>query len=255
MDADLLAHLCQLLGDVHRDRAAAAYAKASIALAYEAGSESAAAFSAQAQIARWRGHFSEAADLAERGARSGAPAPLRMLLAYQEASSAAAAGDARRARTVLDAADAMDNSSLSYAAWSCPPARRALFRMGVAVSLGEPDAALRQAAEAEPIWVHERARAFGTWAHFRITAATAHIMLASPEGAIQEVEPVLNSHTSTGSRQLWSIWPCWTNCCSNNPSDALPKYGRCAKKSASLIATRRYRMHWRKHESFANADG
>jgi len=191
LDADLLAHLCQLLGDVHRDRAAAAYAKASIALAYEAGSESAAAFSAQAQIARWRGHFSEAADLAERGVRSGAPAPLRMLLAYQEASSAAAAGDARRARTVLDAADAMDNSSLSYAAWSCPPARRALFRMGVAVSLGEPDAALRQAAEAEPIWVHERARAFGTWAHFRITAATAHIMLASPEGAIQEVEPVL----------------------------------------------------------------
>jgi hypothetical protein len=34
-------------------------------------------------------------------------------------------------------------------------------------------------------------RAFGTWAHFQITAATAHMMLASPEGAMQQVAPVL----------------------------------------------------------------
>jgi AcrR family transcriptional regulator len=49
LDADLLAHMCQLLGDVHRDEAAAAYAAASVGLAEEAGSSAAAAFSAQAQ--------------------------------------------------------------------------------------------------------------------------------------------------------------------------------------------------------------
>ena len=42
LDADLLAHLCQLLGDIHRDRDASAYALASMALANEAGTGSAA---------------------------------------------------------------------------------------------------------------------------------------------------------------------------------------------------------------------
>jgi hypothetical protein len=191
LDADLLAHLCQLLGDLHRDRAASAYAKASMALASEAGAGGAAAFSAQAQIARWRGHYAEAADLAELGSRASPPAPLRMLLTYQEANAAAVAGQVRRARAVLDAADMMDDCSVTYSAWSCPPARRALFRMGVAFNLGDPDAVLSQAAEAEPIWERERSRAFGTWAHFRITAAKAHLMLSSPEGAVQEVAPVL----------------------------------------------------------------
>ena len=64
--------------------------------------------------------------------------------------------------------------------------------MGVALNLGDPHEALRQAAEAESIWQRERSRAFGTWAHFQIATAKAHIMLASADGAIQEVEPVLD---------------------------------------------------------------
>lgn len=191
LDADLLAHLCQLLGDVRRDRPAFAYAKASVALAGEAGAGPAAAFSAQAQIARWRGRHAEAADLAAQGSRSGPPAHLHTLLAYQEANAAAAAGQRRRARVVLEHADNLESGSASYSAWSCPPARRALYRLGVALNLGEAQEALQLADAAEPMWESERPRAFGTWAHFQIAAAKAHVMLASPEGAAEQVAPVL----------------------------------------------------------------
>ena len=193
LDADLLAHLCQLLGDVRHDQAASAYAGASIALADEAGSSSAMAFSAQAQIARWRGRYAQAADFAAQGLESNPPGTLRMLLAYQEADAAAATGQMRRrARVVLEQADALDDDVTAYSAWSCPPARRAHFRMGVALNLGEPQEVLRIAAEAEPIWQRERPRAFGTWAHFQITAAKAHVMLDSLDGAVPQVTPVLD---------------------------------------------------------------
>jgi len=64
--------------------------------------------------------------------------------------------------------------------------------MGVALNLGDPHEALRQAAEAEPVWQRERSRAFGTWAHFQITAAKAHTTLASIDGATDQVAPVLD---------------------------------------------------------------
>jgi hypothetical protein len=192
LDSDLLAHLCQLLGDVHRDQAASAYAEASIALGDEAGSGSAAAFSAQSQLARWRGRYAEAADLAAKGLGGNPHPALRTLLAYQEADAAAASGQMRRRASVaLQRADAMDDGATSYSAWSCPPARRALFRMGVALNLGDPREALRQAGEAESMWEREKPLAFGTWAHFQIAAAKAHIMLHSPDGAMQQVVPVL----------------------------------------------------------------
>jgi hypothetical protein len=193
LDSDLLAHLCQLLGDVHRDPIASWYAEASIALGNEAGSGSAAAFSAQSQMARWRGHYVEATDLAAKGLESSPPPALRTLLAYQEADAAAASGQMRRrASLALQKADAMDDAATAYSAWSCPPARRALFRMGVALNLGDPSEALRQAEEAESIWEHEKPLAFGTWAHFQIAAAKAHIALDSVDGAIQQVAPVLD---------------------------------------------------------------
>lgn len=193
LDADLLAHMCQLLGDVHRDEAAAAYAAASVGLAEEAGSSAAAAFSAQAQIARWRGYYVLAADLAARGLESNPPPGLRMLLAYQEAVSAAASGQmASRARAALEKAEATDDNVSFYSAWSCPPARRALFRMAVPLNLGEPQEALRLAGEAETMWQKERPHAFGTWAHFQIAVASAHILVGSVKGAMEHVSPVLD---------------------------------------------------------------
>jgi len=171
---------------------AAAYAAASERLAEEAASSAAAAFSAQAQIARWRGHHLLAADLAARGLESNPPPELRTLLTYQEAVGAAAGQMASRARAALERAEASDDNVTFYSAWSCPPDRRALFRMAVPLNLGEPQEALRLAAEAEPIWQKERSRAFGTWAHFRIAVASAHILVGSVEAAIEQVSPVLD---------------------------------------------------------------
>jgi hypothetical protein len=193
LDADLLAHMCQLLGDVHRDEAASAYAAASVGLADDAGSSAAAAFSAQSQIARWRGNYIAAADLAARGLDSNPPSALRTLLAYQEADAAAASGEmANRARAALEKADAADDNATFYSAWSCPPARRALFRMAVPLNLGNPHEALRLAAAAEPIWQKEKYQAFGTWAHFRISVAKAHILVGSLDGAREQIAPVLD---------------------------------------------------------------
>jgi hypothetical protein len=192
LDADLLAHACQLLGDVHRDEAASAYAAASVGLAEEAGSSAAAAFSAQAQMARWRGHYVQAADLAARGIGNNPPACLRTLLSYQEADAAAASGHMPgRARAALERAESTDDVTF-YSAWSCPPARRALFRMGVPLNLGQLQEALRLATEAESMWKTEWSRAFGTWAHFRIAVAKAHILAGSVEGATEQVRPVLD---------------------------------------------------------------
>lgn len=192
LDSEILAHLCQLLGDVHRDMPAFAYANASIALADEAGASAAAAFSAQAQIARWRGRYTEAADLAAEGFKRSLPGPLRMLLTYQEANAAAIAGDSGRARDALDRSDAIPGGGGGiYSAWTCPPARQALYRIGVALNMGDPQEAVRQATEAESMWRHERPKAFGTWAHFQISAARAHVLAGSLEGAIEHVMPVL----------------------------------------------------------------
>jgi transcriptional regulator with XRE-family HTH domain len=191
LDAELLAHMCQLLGDVHHDRAASACGRAAIALAAECGASPATAFSAQAQVARWRGRHAEAADLAAEGFRRGASAPLRTLLAYQEATAAAAGGDRRRARAAIVRAEAADDCQQAQpSVWSCPPARQALYRVGVELSLGRPQETLRLAAE-ETLWQGELPHAFGTRAHFEIVVAKAHLMLGSVEGAAERITPVL----------------------------------------------------------------
>ena len=192
LDAELLAHLCQLLGDVHRDRAAYASGQAAMVVAGEAGSSPATAFSAQAQIARWRHRHAEAADLAAEGFKHDAPAPLRVLLAYQEASAAAAAGQARRAHTAIARAEAIDDPGASDSAWSCPPARQALYRIGVELNLGHPREVLQQAAEAKPLWKSDPPHGFGTWAHYQIVVANAHLMLGSADGATEQIAPVLS---------------------------------------------------------------
>lgn len=191
LDAELLAHMCQLLGDVHRDQAASACGQAALVLADEAGSSPAAALSAQAQVARWHHRCVEAADLAAEGFTSSSSASLRVLLACQEANAAAAAGQARRARAAIARAEASERA-VADSAWSCPPARYALYRVGVALNLGDPKEALRQAAEAESLWQGNPPRAFGTWSHFQIAVAKAHLMLGSVDGAAQHIAPVLS---------------------------------------------------------------
>jgi hypothetical protein len=193
LDAELLAHLCQLLGDVHRDKAAVACGRAAVILADEAGTSPAHAFSAQAQIARWRNRHADAADLAAEGIRRGAAPSLRVLLAYQEATSAAAAGKAQRAHAAIARAEAAEYDRPGQVSiWSCPPARQALYRLGVELSLGRPKETLRLAADAKALWHGELAHAYGTRGHIQIAIARAHLLLGSVEAASEHVTPVLS---------------------------------------------------------------
>lgn len=192
VDAELLAHLCQLLGDIHRDGAASATGQAALVLADEAGASPATVFSAKAQIARWRHRDAEAADLAAEGFKRDAPPPLRVLLAYQEANAAAAAGQARRAHAAITRAEAVDDGHAPDSAWSCPAARQALYRIAVELNLGHPREVLQQAAETKPLWQGEPPYAFGTWGHYQIVVANAHLMLGSADGATEQIAPVLS---------------------------------------------------------------
>jgi hypothetical protein len=178
---------------VHHDQTAIACGQAAIALADEAGSSPAAAYSARAQIARWRGCYNEAADLAAEGLRRGASASLRTLLAYQEATAAAAAGDQRRAHAAIACAEAADDGyAASDSVWSCPPGRQALYRIGVELSLGHLQESMQLTFDANARQQTWFPRAFGTRAHFQIAVAKVHLTLGSVEGAAQQLTPVLS---------------------------------------------------------------
>jgi hypothetical protein len=177
--AGLLAHICLLFGDIHHDQAAAAYAAIAVLAADEAGSSPAEAFSAQAQIARWRHRYAQAADLAHQGFASSPPTSIRVLLACQEANAAALAGDARRAGHALAQAEAARRDvadERSDSVWSCPPGRYTLYRLSVAVNSGDATTALREADVAESAWPPDQPKPFGTWAHLHIATGQAHLM-------------------------------------------------------------------------------
>jgi hypothetical protein len=191
IDAQLLAHLCLLLGDLRRNDAALAYGAASLLAADEAGSSPAEAFSAQAQIARWRHRYTDAADLAAAGYASSPPTSLRVLLACQEANASALAGDAKRARQALARAEAADVADATESAWTCPPARHALYRLAVALHTGDPSEALHEAAIARAAWAPGKPPPFGTSGHTRIAAGIAYLKLGVVDAAVQQVAPVL----------------------------------------------------------------
>jgi transcriptional regulator with XRE-family HTH domain len=195
IDASLLAHISLLFGDIHRDDAAAAYGEVAILAASEAGCSPAEAFSAQAQIARWRHRYTEAADLASRGYVSSPATSIRVLLACQEANASALAGDTMRAKLALDQAEAARVDPIEEgldSVWSCPPARYGLYRLSVALHSGDASTALREADVAEAAWPAEQPKPFGTWAHLRIAAGHAHLMSGSVDGAAEQIRPVLD---------------------------------------------------------------
>jgi transcriptional regulator with XRE-family HTH domain len=194
IDAGILAHMCLLFGDIRRDDLAAAYGAVAMLAANEAGSSPAEALCAQAQIARWRHRYTEAADLASRGFACSPPTSLRVLLACQEANAAAVAGDLRRAKQALAQAEAARVNPIEEgldSAWSCPPARYAVYRLSVALYSGDATTALHEADAAEAVWLPDQPRPFGTWAHLRMMAGHAHLMSGSVDGAAEQIDPVL----------------------------------------------------------------
>src|SRR5215472_16568813 len=140
IEADLLAHACILLGDLHDDETATSYGLTAALCAREAGANQAAALSAQAKTERWRRRYAASADLARRGYECSPPTPLRVLLASQEANASALLGDHERARQALARADEAANGPLTpdsgVSPWSCPRPRQALYALSAALQTG-----------------------------------------------------------------------------------------------------------------------
>jgi len=183
IQSGLLAHVCLLLGDLQQADTAGRYGDLAELAATEGGLSPAPAFSARAQVARWQNRYADAAVLAAAGSDSCNSPSLRALLAGQEANAAALAGDRQRARAALERA-AAGLCPATESAWSLPAPRFVAYRVSVALHLGDPASALREAEAAE------RPRSRATWAHLRVSLALAHLMLGSPEGAAWAAEPV-----------------------------------------------------------------
>jgi hypothetical protein len=205
IDADLLSHASLLLGDMNRDAAASAISGAAALCAEEAGCSPAYALSAQAKSARWEGvrlgnrdgarQFSRSADLARAGFERSALAPIRVLLASQEASAAALLGDAARARRALrdadDAATRLPGADSGLSAWSCPRPRQALYAMSVAIRLRDADAALHAADEADAGWAAGEPWLYAVWSLIRIGSGIAHVMKGDLDAAAGQVDSVI----------------------------------------------------------------
>ncbi|MEU0485795.1 helix-turn-helix transcriptional regulator [Streptosporangium sp. NPDC006013] len=195
IDADLLAHACILLGDLHDDEAAIVNGMTAVLCADEADSNMASALSAQAKTERWRRRYAVSADVARRGFDCSPPTPVRTLLAGQEANAAGLLGDFGRAREALRraedaAATVAADSGLSP--WSCPRPRQTLFMLSVALRAGDPEEALRAAEMADAAWASGEPYVFGTWAQIRFGAANAYVMMGDLHGAAGQIAPVMS---------------------------------------------------------------
>ncbi|MFF4124202.1 helix-turn-helix domain-containing protein [Microbispora rosea] len=196
IEADLLAHACILLGDLHRNGPAVSHGTAAALCAEEAGASPAAVLSAQAKTERWRGRFAASADLARRGYECSPPTQLRVLLASQEANAVGLLGDRERAREALrraeEAAEARLSQDSGVSPWSCPRPRQALYALSVALQAGKPEEALHAARMAESAWASGDPRVPATWAQIRFGAANAYAMMGDLHGAAEQIAPVMN---------------------------------------------------------------
>jgi hypothetical protein len=205
IDADLLAHASLLLDDIQLSMTAKAHGAAAMLCAEEAGHSPAYALSAQAKTARWQGvrlggregssYLARSADLARQGFELSRGAPVRVLLANQEASASALLGDAARARRALrdarEAASSPQAADSGLSTWSCPGPRQALYALSVAIRLRDPDEALRAAELADAGWVAGDPWLYGVWALIRIGVGIAYVMKGDLDAACGQLESVL----------------------------------------------------------------
>jgi hypothetical protein len=205
IDADLLAHASLLLDDIQHSATALQHGAAAFLCAEEAGHNPAYALSAQAKTARWQGvrlggrkgspYFARSADLARQGFALSPPAPVRVLLANQEASASALLGDVARARRALrdahDAASSPQAADSGLSTWSCPGPRQDLYALSVAIRLRDPGEALHAAARADARWAAGDPWLYGVWSLIRIGAAIAYVMKGDLDAASEQFEAVL----------------------------------------------------------------
>ena len=189
-----LAHASVLLSDLGRHRDAERHGKAAVLCLKEADASQATGWYALAKTARWQRKYQAAAELASRGFETGPVTPMSVQLASYEANSAALLGDVRRARQALDRAEMiaemLPEDADPGSPWGFPAQRRTVFRMSVLLRTGDPQGALRAAADADAQWAAGDEHIPGTWAQVRIGAAIARLLHDAPDGAADELAPV-----------------------------------------------------------------
>jgi hypothetical protein len=195
VNGDVLAHMSLLLSDLDATRAADDYGNAALLYLREAGASEATAWYVLAKNARWSHRYPLAADLASHGLRHGSSGPMTVQLACYEANASALARDTSRARTAMRHAEehaaALSAAQVTASPWSFPPERMTIFRLSVTLHTGDPDGALLAASEVSPSW-SDGAHVPAAWAQIRIGAGIACLLKGEPDGAIEQVRPVLD---------------------------------------------------------------
>jgi hypothetical protein len=196
VNGGLLAHMSLLLGDLRASQPAEDYGNAALLYLREAGSSEAAAWYVLAKNARWRHQYVLAADLAGQGLRRGSSGPMTVQLACYEANGAALAGDASRARAAMrhaeEQAAALPAAQVTPSPWSFPPERMTIFRLSVALHTGDPDGALLAASNVTTAWNSDGQHVPAAWAQTRIGAGIACLLKDEPDGAAEQVRPMLD---------------------------------------------------------------
>jgi hypothetical protein len=195
VNGDVLAHMSLLLSDLDATRAADDYGNAALLYLREAAASEATAWYVLAKNARWSRRYLLAADLANHGLQHGSPGPMTVQLACYEANASALAGDASRARAAMrhaeEQAALLPAAQSALSPWSFPPERMTIFRLSVTLHTGDPDGALAAASDVSPSW-SDGAHVPAAWAQIRIGAGIACLLKDEPEGAVEQVRPVLD---------------------------------------------------------------
>lgn len=192
----VLAHMSLLWSDLNASPAADDYGNAAMLYLREAGTSEAIAWYVLAKNARWSRRYPLAADLASQGLTHDASGSMAVQLACYEANAAALAGDASRARAAMchaeEQAALLASTQVTASPWSFPPERMTIFRLSVALHTGELDAALRAASEAGMAWNPAGPHVPAAWAQIRIGAGIACLLKDEPDGAAEQVRPMLD---------------------------------------------------------------
>jgi hypothetical protein len=196
VNGEVLAHMSLLLSDLNISRAADDYGNAAKLYLREAGASEAIAWYVLAKNARWSYQYPLAADLASQGLRSGSSGPMTVQLACYEANASALAGDTSRARAAMrhaeEQAAALPAAQVTASPWSFPPERMTIFRLSVTLNTGDPDGALLAASDVGLSWESDGAHVPAAWAQIRIGAGIACLLKDEPDGAVEQVRPVLD---------------------------------------------------------------
>jgi DNA-binding transcriptional regulator YiaG len=196
VNGGMLAHISLLLSDLQASQAADDYGNAALLYLREAGASEAIAWYVLAKNARWSHRYVLAADLASQGLRRGSSGPMTVQLACYEANASALAGDASRAKAAMryaeEQAAPLPTAQVTASPWSFPPERMTIFRLSVTLNTGDPDGALLAASDVGPSWEPDGAHVPAAWAQIRIGAGIACLLKDEPDGAAEQVRPMLD---------------------------------------------------------------